>query len=75
VTITLRSPEHLADGTHAWDIEQGYEMGRPSDFHLAVDVHHRRLVAVRMSGQAVPLMEGVRSSPSRISRPTSPPTW
>jgi len=55
----LLTSDHLADGTHAWDIEQGYEMGRPSDLHLEADVHRGGLVAVRVSGQAVPLMEGV----------------
>lgn len=55
----LLTSEHLADGTHGWDIEQGYEMGRPSDLHLEADVTGGRLAAVRVSGQAVPLMEGV----------------
>ena len=34
----LLTSEHLTDGTHRWALEQGYEMGRPSDLHLEADV-------------------------------------
>ena len=54
----LRS-EKLADGKHTWELEQGYEMGRPSDLHLEVDVSGGKLTAVRVAGQAVQIMEGV----------------
>ena len=50
--------EHLADGTHRWALEQGYEMGRPSDLHLEADVAAGRLTAVRVAGQAVHVMSG-----------------
>ena len=50
--------EHLADGTHQWELEQGYEMGRPSDLHLEADVVAGRLTAVRVAGQAVHVMSG-----------------
>src|SRR4029078_8374055 len=51
--------EKLPDGMFACEIEQGYEMGRPSDLHLEVDVSGGKLKAVRVAGQAVPVMEGV----------------
>lgn len=53
--------EQLADGSHSWDIEQGYEMGRPSDLHLEADVRGGRLTAVRVAGEAVPMMAGTLS--------------
>ncbi len=54
----LLRAERLADGTHAWELEQGYEMGRPSDLHLEADVRDGKLAAVRVAGQAVRVMEG-----------------
>lgn len=55
----LLAAEGLADGTHRWRFEQGYEMGRPSDLFLAADVRGGRLTEVRLAGQAVQIMEGV----------------
>jgi len=55
----LLKTEKLGDGTHVWEIEQGYEMGRPSDLHLEADVKAGKLVASRVAGQAVQVMEGV----------------
>ena len=54
----LLRAERLADGTHSWELEQGYEMGRPSDLHLEADVKGGKLAAVRVAGQAVRVMEG-----------------
>ena len=51
--------ERLADGMHRLRLEQGYEMGRPSDLTLEIDVARGKLTAVRVAGQAVPVMEGV----------------
>ena len=51
--------EKLGDGTHRWRLEQGYEMGRPSDLWLEADVAGAKLVAVRVAGQAVQIMSGV----------------
>lgn len=51
--------EKLGDGRHAWELEQGYEMGRPSELHLEADVSGGKLSAVRVAGQAVQIMEGV----------------
>ena len=55
----LLEAEQLVDGTHSWRFEQGYEMGRPSDLFLAADVAGGKLTEVRLSGQAVQIMEGV----------------
>jgi trans-2,3-dihydro-3-hydroxyanthranilate isomerase len=50
--------ERLADGTHNWLIEQGYEMGRPSDLRVGVDIRAGAITAVRVGGQAVQVSEG-----------------
>ncbi len=55
----LLKAEHLGDGTHRWQLEQGYEMGRPSDLRLEADVAHSKLTAVRVGGSAVRMMSGV----------------
>ena len=55
----LLGAEALKDGTHRWQIEQGYEMGRPSDLFLEADVAGAKLGAVRVAGQAVQIMSGV----------------
>ena len=54
----LLTAERLSDGTHKWSLEQGYEMGRPSDLHLEADVSGGRLRAVRVGGSAVRMMSG-----------------
>ncbi len=55
----LLRAEGLMDGKHSWELEQGYEMGRPSELHLEADVAAGKLTAVRVAGQAVQIMEGV----------------
>ena len=55
----LLASESLPDGTHRWRLEQGYEMGRPSDLWLEADVAGAKLAAVRVAGQAVQIMSGV----------------
>ena len=55
----LLRAEKLGDGTHSFELEQGYEMGRPSDLHLECDVSAGKLLASRVAGQAVQIMEGV----------------
>jgi trans-2,3-dihydro-3-hydroxyanthranilate isomerase len=50
--------ESLGNGTHKWQLEQGYDMGRPSDLSLEADVGEMRLVSVRVGGQAVRVMQG-----------------
>jgi trans-2,3-dihydro-3-hydroxyanthranilate isomerase len=55
----LLRAEQLRDGTHHWQLEQGYEMGRPSDLQLEADVSRGQLLAVRVGGAAVRMMSGV----------------
>jgi trans-2,3-dihydro-3-hydroxyanthranilate isomerase len=50
--------EKLKDGTHKYRIEQGYEMGRPSDLFLEADVAAGKLIAVRVGGSVVSMMHG-----------------
>jgi trans-2,3-dihydro-3-hydroxyanthranilate isomerase len=47
-----------ADGTHHFQLEQGYEMGRPSDLVLSFGVKAGALEAVLVSGSVVRMMEG-----------------
>ena len=54
----LLTAENLQDGTHRWQLEQGYEMGRPSDLRLEADVKAGKLTAVRVGGSAVRVMSG-----------------
>jgi len=54
----LLTAEHLNDGTHIWHLEQGYEMGRPSDLRLEADVKGGRLSSVRVGGSAVRMFAG-----------------
>ncbi|MGQ0484097.1 MAG: PhzF family phenazine biosynthesis protein [Hyphomicrobiales bacterium] len=54
----LLRAERLAGGTHEWELEQGYEMGRPSGLLLEADVKDGKLTAVRVAGQAVRVMQG-----------------
>jgi len=55
----LLASDALGDGTHRWQLEQGYEMGRPSDLWLEADVAGAKLAAVRVAGQAVQIAAGV----------------
>ena len=48
----------LAEGPHAVVIEQGYEMGRPSEIRLAMEVGSRKLVSATIGGDAVVVTEG-----------------
>jgi trans-2,3-dihydro-3-hydroxyanthranilate isomerase len=59
LTAQLLTAEKLKDGTHRWQLEQGYEMGRPSDLRLEADVTANKLTAVRVGGSAVRMMSGV----------------
>lgn len=55
--IVLRFDEPR-DGLHTGIIEQGYEMGRPSEMRLEMDVKGGALDGVRLGGHAVPVMRG-----------------
>ncbi len=57
----LLATHALAAGTHAFRLEQGYEMGRPSSLELEVDVAVGKLISVRVAGAAVRVTEGLLS--------------
>jgi trans-2,3-dihydro-3-hydroxyanthranilate isomerase len=48
----------LPDGTHRRQIEQGYEMGRPSAIMLTMTVARGKLESVRIGGHAVRIAQG-----------------
>lgn len=50
--------QKLADGTHRWVIEQGFEMGRPSRIHATIETLGGAVKSVRIGGEAVPVMAG-----------------
>jgi trans-2,3-dihydro-3-hydroxyanthranilate isomerase len=54
----INAAESLATGTHTWHLEQGYEMGRPSNLRLEADVVNAKLKSVRVGGGAVRMMDG-----------------
>ena len=46
------------DGSFRWQIEQGFEMGRPSLIELEADKSGGRITAVRVGGRSVLMSEG-----------------
>jgi trans-2,3-dihydro-3-hydroxyanthranilate isomerase len=50
--------ESLEDGRHAWRIEQGYEMGRPSQISVEAEIKDRLIAVVRVGGEAVQVSQG-----------------
>lgn len=46
------------DGQHRFVIEQGYEMGRPSQITLEMEVKNGELISARIGGSAVIVSEG-----------------
>ncbi len=54
----IHSAERLGDGTFGWRLEQGIEMGRPSELAVEADVQGSLITAVRVAGQAVQVMQG-----------------
>lgn len=50
--------EGLPDGEHRWIVEQGYEMGRPSQVHVTGVIRGQRVVEARVGGYAVQVTEG-----------------
>ncbi len=49
----------LADGAHTFAIEQGYEMGRPSQIRLGLTITGGKLTAGTVGGGAVVVVDGV----------------
>jgi trans-2,3-dihydro-3-hydroxyanthranilate isomerase len=54
----LLASGELSNGTQRFQLEQGYEMGRPSDLTLEADIKSNAIVAVRVGGSAVHVSEG-----------------
>ncbi|HML44812.1 MAG TPA: PhzF family phenazine biosynthesis isomerase, partial [Hyphomicrobium zavarzinii] len=50
--------DRLPDGTHRRIVEQGYEMGRPSQIVLTLVVDGGKLTTVRIGGSSVRVSEG-----------------
>jgi trans-2,3-dihydro-3-hydroxyanthranilate isomerase len=50
--------EPLGDGEHAFVIEQGYEIGRPSEIALQIVIDEGRLASAEIGGGAVVVSEG-----------------
>jgi trans-2,3-dihydro-3-hydroxyanthranilate isomerase len=55
--LAARDPR--ADGTLRWVVEQGFEMGRPSILEAEAEKSAGRVVATRVGGSTVMMMEGV----------------
>jgi len=51
--------DQLPNGMHKRHIEQGYEMGRPSEIELSIEVEGGHLSGLRIGGYAVRVSEGV----------------
>jgi len=47
-----------ADGVYQWNVEQGYEMGRPSQLALEAERAQGQLNAVRVGGYAIAVSQG-----------------
>lgn len=60
--LAAREPK---DGTYAWTIDQGVEMGRPSRIAVAADKHGGAITAVRVAGHALLMGEGTLHLPPR----------
>lgn len=54
----IAATRRLADGVHAFRVEQGYEMGRPSLIELGLECSDGALVSVTIGGHAVVMSEG-----------------
>ena len=58
----VRRHDH-ADGLSRWTVEQGIEMGRPSELTIEVTVRSGAIEAVRVGGRAVIVSEGTMDVP------------
>lgn len=54
--LARRRPD--TDGSFAWTIEQGFEMGRPSILKAEADKRGGEITAVRVSGSSIMVGEG-----------------
>ncbi len=55
----LAAKDPLQTGTLKWNIEQGFEMGRPSLLFIEADKKNGTTTAVRVGGNAVMMTEGI----------------
>jgi trans-2,3-dihydro-3-hydroxyanthranilate isomerase len=51
--------EPLGDGEHFFVVEQGYEMGRPSEISLQIVIRNGALASAEIGGAAVVVSEGI----------------
>ncbi|MEW5800233.1 MAG: PhzF family phenazine biosynthesis protein, partial [Bacteroidota bacterium] len=54
----LAALDQRENGTLQWNIEQGFEMGRPSLLYIEADKKNGQTTAIRVGGSAVMMMEG-----------------
>jgi trans-2,3-dihydro-3-hydroxyanthranilate isomerase len=59
--LGFRKPD--ANGTFAWQIEQGFDMGRPSILKAEADKHGGLITAVRVGGTSLLVGEGTLNIP------------
>jgi trans-2,3-dihydro-3-hydroxyanthranilate isomerase len=59
----LATKDAHADGSFAWTVDQGIEMGRPSHLTVSADKAGGAVTAVRVAGQAVLMSEGTLRLP------------
>lgn len=55
----LADGKALSDGSHKLFIEQGYEMGRPSQIHADIEVANGAIAKVIIGGHGVPVASGI----------------
>lgn len=54
--LAAKDPRH--DGTLQWNIEQGFEMGRPSHLYIEADKKAGEITSIRVGGNAVMMTNG-----------------
>ncbi|MBL1406056.1 MAG: PhzF family phenazine biosynthesis protein, partial [Rhizobiales bacterium] len=55
----------LNEGQNEFSLFQGYDMGRPSNIDLEIDVSNGKIQAVRVAGSAVFISSGKISIPAK----------
>lgn len=60
----LQENEHFAQGQHHFVIEQGYEIGRPSQINLTIDIEQDEAIqAIHLGGSAIVVSNGFIRTP------------
>ncbi len=57
-TGVIATADLPTDGSHHYEIEQGFEMGRPSRIGLDLTINNGRLASATISGSAIRMSEG-----------------